>query len=425
MIYKLRTQLLITIFIFFLASASAQTKPLHAGTKTPYPAPAQQYTPPPDGFTPAFVNYVGRHGARFFTKAGSDVEALDVLIKAQKSNALTSQGKQILAMTQRFISIQKNNYENITGLGKEEQLNIGKRLLYNYPTAFTGKGLEIFATHKVRTQQSATAFLDSFTGYTGKKQSHIIPDSLDTNLRFYDLSPTYQAYKKSTAVSKPVDSLHNDPKTVQIAKAVFNRIFKPTFHSDAVTFVIGLYDMYCGQFSILAEMKQHAYAPKTIDFNIAFTPQQLQWFDFINGAEDFLEKGAARDTLGIQATVAAPLLIDFINTTGAFIDHTKQVDAILRFTHAEAISPFATLLGIPQASVPSATIYQYNQHWSAESIIPLSANIQWIVYSNGSEYLLKVLLNEKETRLPIPTLQYPYYKWEDVKQYYLKKLKSL
>jgi len=121
--------------------------------------------------------------------------------------------------------------------------------------------------------------------------------------------------------------------------------------------------------------------------------------------------------------VAAPLLTDFITTTSDVVNHLKPADAILRFTHAEAISPFASLLGIPQASVPAVSIYQYNQHWSADSIIPLSANIQWIVYSNGSEYLLKVLLNEKETRLPVPTLQYPYYKWEEVRDYYLEKLK--
>ena len=33
-----------------------------------------------------------------------------------------------------------------------------------------------------------------------------------------------------------------------------------------------------------------------------------------------------------------------------------------------------------------------------------------------------VVLNEKEATLPVKTDQYPYYKWEDVRAYYLKKL---
>ncbi|MBO9204156.1 MULTISPECIES: histidine-type phosphatase [Niastella] len=405
--------------------AQAQTNALFTGTKTPYPAPPQQYTPAPAGYKPVFVNHVGRHGSRFFTKAGSDVQVLQVLEEAQKNKALTSLGKQLLIMTQRFVGLQKGNYENITGLGVAEQQLIGKRLLGNYKQAFTGKGLEIYATHKIRTQQSATAFLDSFAAYTGKKEYKILPDSQDTMLRFYDLSPAYQAFKKSAAVQQAVDSLRNDHKTGQYAQQICSRLFTPAFKTDAVTFSQNLYDVYCGSFSIPVEIKKHGYTPNSLDFRIAFTPQQLQWFAFINGAEDFLEKGAGRDTAGIQATVATPLLANFINTTSEVVDHIKQKDAILRFTHAEAISPFATLLGIPQASVPAVSIYQYNKHWSPEAIIPLSANIQWIIYSNGADHLVKVLLNEKEMVLPVPTQQAPYYKWEDVKKYYLNKLRSL
>jgi hypothetical protein len=427
MTLSFRIQILLTAIIIggFMVPAPAQTNALFAGTKTPYPVPTQHYTPAPAGFMPVFVNHVGRHGSRFFTRAGSDVQVLEVLEQAKKNKALTSLGEQLLAMTQRFVSIQKGNYENITGLGAIEQRQIGNRLLCNYKHAFAGKGMEIYATHKVRTQQSAAAFLDSFATYAGKKEYKILPDSLDTMLRFYDLSPEYQAFKKSAEVQQPVDSLLNDKKTGQFSQEVCSRIFTAAFKTDAVAFTTNLYDVYCGQFSIPVEMKAHGYAANSIDFRIAFTPQQLQWFAFINGAEDFLQKGAGRNTAGIQATVAAPLLADFINTTSEVVDHTKQADAILRFTHAEAISPFATLLGIPQASIPASSIYQYNRHWLPEAIIPLSANIEWIVYSNGADYLVKVLLNEKETTLPVPGKLAPYYKWEEVKKYYVNKIRLL
>ncbi len=38
---------------------------------------------------------------------------------------------------------------------------------------------------------------------------------------------------------------------------------------------------------------------------------------------------------------AAPLLADFVKTTDDYI-RTKAGNAVLRFTHAEAIAPFAT-----------------------------------------------------------------------------------
>lgn len=328
-------------------------------------------------------------------------------------------------MINRFIGLQQNNYENITGLGAAEQTGIGNRLLHNYSSAFKGKGLDIISTHKVRTQQSAQALLQAFAGYQGKAQYQVVPDTADTLLRFYDLSPAYQVYKKSARIKRSIDSLYSDARTTNAAQAVCARLFTPSFKVNAVEFTANLYDVYCAQWSVPVEMQQHGYTKDSIDFGIAFTQPQLQWFCFINGAEDFLQKGAGTDTLGIQVTIATPLLADFIKSTSAVVNHTCTTDAILRFTHAEAIAPFATLLGVPQASVPAASIYNYNAHWSAAGIIPLSANIQWVLYSNGSDYLLKVLLNEKETSLPLPASAWPYYRWNDVKAYYMQKLQQL
>jgi hypothetical protein len=161
------------------------------------------------------------------------------------------------------------------------------------------------------------------------------------------------------------------------------------------------------------------------DFGKAFTKEELQWLNKINSAADFLEKGAGLDTLGIQSRIAAPLLLDLVTSTDNLVKGKVKKDALLRFSHAEAISPLATLMGIPEASIPSASIFDFDKNWKSGNIIPLSANIQWLIYGNGKQYLIKVLLNEREVALPIKTSSYPYYKWEDVKAYYLNKLKKI
>jgi multiple inositol-polyphosphate phosphatase / 2,3-bisphosphoglycerate 3-phosphatase len=328
-------------------------------------------------------------------------------------------------------------------LGAEEQAGIGKRIHDKYAGVFTGQGIDILMTHKVRTQQSAEAFLASFNNYPGKKKYKVVPDSLDNVLRFYDLAPAYLAFKKSKAVQEQVDSLNKDKRTARTAEniclKVFTREFANTLLKDGVTikdadkplkvngrsFAEDLYDLYSVQFSISGEMKQRGYTKDSIDFSIAFNQQDLEWLDFRNGAEDFLEKGAGTDTLGLQVRVAVPLLADYINTTDEIVNKSRKADAIFRFTHAEAISPFATLLGIPSASTPSSSVYRYDKYWKTSSIIPLSANIQWVIFTNGEEYLVKVLLNEKETALPMQTDVFPFYKWKDVKEYYLKKMSKL
>jgi len=82
-------------------------------------------------------------------------------------------------------------------------------------------------------------------------------------------------------------------------------------------------------------------------------------------------------------------------------------------------------LGIREASIPAGSIYRYHDHWKARDVIPLSANILWVLYGSEGHYLVKVLLNEREAVLPVATTQWPYYRWEDLRAYYVEKLRSM
>ncbi|SFW64215.1 histidine-type phosphatase [Chitinophaga sancti] len=405
--------------VFFLLLSVTAVGQSYTGTKTPYPFKQGEYTPLPKGYTAAYVNYTGRHGARFMTKAGSDVKLLALFNKSQ----LTPLGDSVKVMTEAFLQIEKDNYENISLLGDAEQHAIGERLRKREATAFKGRGVTIEVTHKKRTRQSADGFLKAFADYKGKQEFMMVQDTNENVLRFYDLSPAYEAYKDGKVIAARVDSLQQDPRSKEIASRISKRLFTETLaEKDQAAVAAWLYDLYSIQFSLVIEMQQ---AKVYFDFGKAFTKEDLQWLDKINSAADFLEKGAGLDPLGIQSRIAAPLLLDLVTTTDALTRGRLRKDAVLRFSHAEAISPLATLMGIPEASVPSASIYDFDKHWKAANIIPLSANIQWIIYGNGKKYLVKVLLNEREVALPVKTTNYPYYKWEDVKSYYLTKLKKI
>ena len=56
----------------------------------------------------------------------------------------------------------------------------------------------------------------------------------------------------------------------------------------------------------------------------------------------------------------------------------------------------------------------------------MASNIQLVFYrpTTGAQgdILVKALLNEKEVTLPVPTDQYPYYKWTELRKYYLEKI---
>ncbi|HVW58872.1 MAG TPA: phytase [Puia sp.] len=421
-----------TIEKYLRAATNAQVTH-YLGTKTPYSAPLVKYTPPPPGYRPVFISHVGRHGARFLTKAGADQEVMEVLQAAEKRHALTALGQQVAVIARRLQAAGKGNYERITLKGGDEQSQLGRRMRDLYAPVFKGRGLEVVTTWKLRTQQSAEAFLKGFGKYQGPENDRRASDSTDPTLRFYDLSPAYQRYKKGEAIKASLDSLDQDARTFAVARRVCARLFKGDFVRELIAsgkevdLTDHLYDLYAIAWSMSGELKTAGHPGDKAALGVVFSGEDLEWLDFRGGAADFLEKGPGFDSTGIQVKVAAPLLADFINSVDSAARGQDGIaDAVLRFTHAEAISPFAALMGIQGASTPVQSIYRYHDHWQAGNVIPLSANIQWILYAGSDgRRLVKVLLNEKEVVLPVATSMWPYYRWEDLRAYYVEKLHSL
>ena len=63
--------------------------------------------------------------------------------------------------------------------------------------------------------------------------------------------------------------------------------------------------------------------------------------------------------------------------------------------------------------------------WWANKVYPMAGNLQIVFYrKNTSDQnpLIKVLLNEKEATLPLPSDLAPYYRWSDFRDYYLKRV---
>ncbi|HVX28126.1 MAG TPA: histidine-type phosphatase [Parafilimonas sp.] len=411
-------------------------QPVYLNTKTPYQPQQKNYAAPPKGYVPVFINYVGRHGSRFQTSPDKDLLVTTVLQQAKESNALTKEGFTIYKLVLFYQDIEKDNYGNITRLGMQEQHDIAERMQSQNSSVFSNGKLLVEMTEKLRTQQSATAFLSGLHYDTTNIESIIFPSNADSILRFYDLSKAYKIYADS-AVKKHTDSLINDKRTVIAANDVWNKLFTKDFANNKINVTVknktqalnpvlfsqALYDVFASMFAASKELKSE-YENAITAFNKIFSTNDLRWFDEINSASDFYEKGPGENASGIQITIATPLLNDLIKTTDAAIQQ-KKYNAILRFTHAEAISPLATLMEIPQASTTSNSVFKFYTNWNASAIIPMSANIQWIVYSNGSNYLLKILLNEKEVALPVKTTTFPYYNWNDIKLYYISKLSSI
>jgi len=136
----------------------------------------------------------------------------------------------------------------------------------------------------------------------------------------------------------------------------------------------------------------------------------------------FLDYANTPHTDNIMPFSQTNLLRNIIETA----DTIHQVQATLRFGHEVCVMPLACLLEMDNCGKSYSDLDNLDQEWRNYRIFPMGCNIQLIFYrpQNGrsGDILVKALLNERETRLPVATTQYPYYKWADLRAYYLKKL---
>ena len=100
--------------------------------------------------------------------------------------------------------------------------------------------------------------------------------------------------------------------------------------------------------------------------------------------------------------------------------------AHLRYTNENVVMALACLMELDSCGVQTDNLDALgDMGWVNYRIAPLGGSIVMIHYRSevgDPDVLVKVLLNGQEARLPIKTDCAPYYHWDDVKRYYLRKL---
>ncbi len=392
-----------------------------SGTAMPYAYQQRKQSAPPAGYSPFYINHLGRHGARYLSSASKITPVLKILHNAKQQNMLTERGLEIDSFLTELSVQSENKWGKLTALGKEEQRNIARRMITNYPAVFDpiqGDSMTIFSistsVHRcIESMESFTAELKSLN------PSLIIHSEsgtkFDSILRFFDCNAAYLVYKERGGWGKVYNPFvqQNTPVT-QVQKALFVPGFAVPDNS-LIDFSNKLFQIY----AILPDMN--------IEFPMEdiFPIQDARRLWENSNLRQYLLKGPSTIGQGVPVDIAAPLLEDFLITAKQAIE-TDGICADIRFAHAETLIPFAALLGIPQASARIDNPQQVATSWQDFGIAPMAANIQWIFYRNASnETIVKVLLNEQEVFLPVTSDIQPYYRWDDLYTYYKRMVDAL
>jgi hypothetical protein len=156
-----------------------------------------------------------------------------------------------------------------------------------------------------------------------------------------------------------------------------------------------------------------------------YTPEDIYHFWQKENAWWYITYGPSPLSGGDQPYSQRYLLRQIIQDADSCL-RLKGHGATLRFGHETIVLPLVCLLGINGFDYQTADLSHLEHHgWWASLVFPMASNLQLVFYRSSpydQDVLVKLLLNEQETTLPIATDTPPYYHWRDFRTFYLQKL---
>ena len=379
-----------------------------------YPA-TEALTKTPKGYEPYYMSHYGRHGARWLLGDGEYMESIEILRKAKAQGKITNKGNEVLAQLEKFYPCTVKRLGELTTVGERQHHGIGRRMAQHFPEIFKKKGVRIDArsTVVIRCILSMEAECEELAAANPTAVFH---NDVSETLQYYLNAPWPRTLREQNRNR----GRHLDPLRDQWTKP--DRLMGVLFNDQqwvADSLKAGSFMRHF--FNLASNMQSHEGAPDLLKL---FTTDELydQWR--IRNVDWYLGYGAAPQTGGIMPFSQAELLKNIIHTA----DTVNQVQATLRFGHEVCVMPLACLLELGSCGARVENLQELDRVWRNYNIFPMGCNIQLIFYrpkkGKSGDILVKALLNEREQTLPVHTDSYPYYRWADLRAYYLKKLKS-
>ncbi|WP_175694282.1 histidine-type phosphatase [Burkholderia ambifaria] len=264
-----------------------------------------------------------------------------------------------------------------------------------------------------------------------KPATDLVTDTSDPYYATYQASQAYQAYSSDATVADKLKTIKAAPQVADVAQTVLAALVSQAFiaklGTDGYTFAnTGTYTFTSsdGKFTntlkgdgktkiasavdavnVLYNLLQVAPAMTAETGGVTMEKylgaEQAQTLAYLQDAEDYYQKGPGiQEANPVTYRMAKVLQDDFFNEVDAIARGDLTRAAKLRFTHAEIVIPFASIMNLKNVFVPTpqAQTYTYaNNPWRGDQVSPMAANMQWDVYRNGSRLIVKMLYNERET----------------------------
>ena len=388
------------------------------GVYLAYPTVETKQTPAPKGYKPFYVSHYGRHGSRYLLSDRDYQWIIQLMEKAETVNGLTPLGHDVLKRLNMVWEEAQGRAGDLTPLGVRQHQGIAERMSKNFPEVFRGKRhVSARSTVVYRCAMSMVAF--------GDRLKQLNPQ-LDMS---YEMSEKYMSYLNyHSARSNAFTHGKKGPwveeyRKFEEAQVHPDRLVSSLFsNADFIRCEVNPSELMWGLYWIAVDM-QDMETP--VSFFDLFTAKEM--FDLWQCVNYRFYMGNANPLAsnGIVMANAKSLVENILGSADAAIKD-RSIAATLRFGHDGNVIPLLALLQIENFDVAVAGPAEVYKHWCDFKATPMASNVQIVFSENkAGDILVKFMHNENEVHVPVKTDQWPFYHWNDVKEYYQKRLSTL
>ena len=376
--------------------------------------PTEHLTPAPKNYEPYYMSHYGRHGSRWLIGEGDYRTPLTILREARDEGKLTTVGLETLKKLEDFFPTTIKRLGDLTTIGERQHHGIGRRMTEHFPEIFKTKNVHIDARSTVVVRCILSMVAECEELMAANPTAHIHND-VSESLQYYLNQPWEGRVRE-------IGRRTGDKETHE-AKMRYThpeRLMKLLFNDEQYIYNnVRASELMQQLFEVASNMQSH---DTDIELLSLFTDEELydQWR--IRNVGWYVDYGAAPQSGGIMPFSQLNLLKNIIETA----DTVTQTQATLRFGHEVCVMPLACLLELDNCGAQVENLDTLDRVWRNYRIFPMGCNIQLVFYrpkkGKTGDILVKALLNERETKLPVAPVQWPYYRGTDLRQYYLDKI---
>lgn len=366
----------------------------------------------PKGYREFCISHYGRHGARYIYLEKQNLRVVDVLESLKKNGKLTEYGEDVHRRVMEHFSQTHYREGDLTGKGWDQHARNAEIMYRAYPAIFRKKP-QIIATSTMvpRCIMSMNAFCSSLWRMdpgldihenTGRMElPSLNPHDKDNPFR-RDTTSDADRYKakdpwggRLTEFTEKTVDCRDFIKRLTTDPEFLATLRKPqSFMTDMYNFVL---NMQCSDTGV--------------NLMDVFTEDELYALWQVDNYMYWVENGPL-------ATRDRDVAVNMIESINRDLESEKPV-VRLRFGHDSVLLSLLSTLGVNGMNTIPENADGIKDVWQNYNV-PMGATFHMVFYKpvrGDGDILFKAVLNGREASMPFDAVQWPYYRWEDLKAY--------